>query len=183
MEHKDPRTVFTETMIKKACIELLKRKPASKITINELCTEAGVNRSTFYRYYTDIFDLCDKIEDDCYNALTAEAGTFEVTQTNVFLCNILSTIKENPVFNMSLMRNINSSKMVVRIIDYYRTVFIGFWKKEHPDIPDTELEYIFAALIGSISQVISTWVQGGMKEPYYEICAVMNRLGFLGLFK
>jgi Transcriptional regulator len=170
-------------MIKKACIELLKKGPASKITIHELCEEAGVNRSTFYRYYTDIFDLCDKIEDDCYNALTAEVGAFEITQTNVFLCNILSTIKENPVFNMSLMRNINSSKMVGRIIDYYRTVVIGFWKKEHPDIPDTELEYTFAALIGSISQVITTWVQGGMKESYYEICAVMNRLSFLGLFQ
>ena len=183
MEHKDPRTVFTETMIKKACIELLKKKPASKITINELCQEAGVNRSTFYRYYLDIYDLCDKIEDDCFKELTAEVGLLEAEKTNIFLCNILSTIKENPVFSMALMRNINSSKMVSRIIEFYKTVIISFWKREHADISDTELNYIFAALIGSISQIIGTWIQGGMKESYYEIVNVMNRLSFLGLFE
>ncbi len=182
MEHKDPRTVFTETMIKNACIELLKKKPATKITINELCKEAGVNRSTFYRYYLDIYDLCNKIEDDCYQALTTKVGTFEVSQTNVFLCNILSTIKENTIFNTA-MQNINSSNLVARIIDYYKPVFIEFWKKEHPEIPEIQLDYIFFALIGSVSRIINTWIQSGMKESYQEICTVMNRLGFLGLFK
>lgn len=182
MDHKDPRAVFTETMIKNAFMELLKTKQISKITIQELCATAGVNRSTFYRYYVDIFALSGQIEDDCYHTLTLAIGPFENNQTNMFLYNILSTIKENSSYTIALLRNIDSSKMVARIIDYYRTVIIGFWKKQYRDSSDTELEYLFAALLGSVSQVISKWIQGGMKESYYEICSVMSKLGYFGLF-
>lgn len=36
---------------------IMERKPLSKITINELVNECGVNRKTFYYHFSDIYDL------------------------------------------------------------------------------------------------------------------------------
>jgi len=42
---------MTKRMVKDALLKILKRKPLSKITISELCNEAGINRATFYNHY------------------------------------------------------------------------------------------------------------------------------------
>lgn len=60
-----PSLCNTQIKLYSTFIELRKEKPTEKITVVELCKAAGVNRSTFYRSYYDIFDLEEKIEDYC----------------------------------------------------------------------------------------------------------------------
>ena len=43
---------------------LLKEKPCKNISVSEIVKKCGINRSTFYRNYTDIFDLYDKTCDE-----------------------------------------------------------------------------------------------------------------------
>ena len=54
---KNLRIKYTKMFLKNAILELLKEKPLNKITIQELCDKAEVNRSTFYAHYLDIYDL------------------------------------------------------------------------------------------------------------------------------
>ena len=180
MEHKDIRKVFTETMIKKAFIELLKTKNISKITVNDLCQMSSVNRSTFYRYYLDVYDLCEKIENDCLNELIEKAGQIDNVGIDKFFDQTLLIIKENPVFG--LIQNVEQSKLIRRIIDHYREELLRVWKNQHPEIPQNELDYMFECLTGGITFVINKWVKSGMKETFDEIRSVMRRMGFFGVF-
>lgn len=52
----------TKNNIKNAFLELYKEKDINKITVNMLCQKAGINRGTFYYYYSDIYDLILNIE-------------------------------------------------------------------------------------------------------------------------
>lgn len=45
------RTVVTKRMLREGLLRLLKTKSLDKINIVELCNEAGINRTTFYRHY------------------------------------------------------------------------------------------------------------------------------------
>lgn len=45
-------------------LELRKHKPIEKISIVELCKKADINKSTFYVYYHDIYDLSEQLEDE-----------------------------------------------------------------------------------------------------------------------
>ena len=47
-----------------AYFEALKNKRYDKITVSSLIKKAGVNRSTFYRYFIDIYDLYDSVCDE-----------------------------------------------------------------------------------------------------------------------
>ena len=42
-------------------------QPISRITVKELTTRAGYNRSTFYQYFKDVYDIQQYIEDQMMN--------------------------------------------------------------------------------------------------------------------
>ncbi|MBQ8176763.1 MAG: TetR/AcrR family transcriptional regulator [Oscillospiraceae bacterium] len=60
----DNRIEKTKRSIYDAFISLREKKPLEKLTVKELCEAADINKSTFYVYYRDVYDLSDKIEDE-----------------------------------------------------------------------------------------------------------------------
>ena len=66
----DYRVRVTKMLIRKEFTELLKTKPVQSITVREICERTGINRSTFYNHYTDVYDLLEQIERD----MLAELG-------------------------------------------------------------------------------------------------------------
>ena len=51
-----------QTLVDAFCI-LAKKNPVEKITVREIMKRAGYNRSTFYQYFRDVYDLLDYVED------------------------------------------------------------------------------------------------------------------------
>ena len=45
--------------IEKVFIDLLQTRQLSEISVSDICKLAGLNRTTFYANYTDIFALAD----------------------------------------------------------------------------------------------------------------------------
>ncbi|MFL0198739.1 TetR/AcrR family transcriptional regulator [Clostridium sp. WILCCON 0269] len=106
----DRRIRKTKQTLLQALTTLMSKKKINNITVKELTDLADVNRSTFYHYYEDIFDMVDKIKtelvndfSETYDKFSKEATTyddllsffiylFEFVQINakmfkIFLCN------------------------------------------------------------------------------------------------
>jgi AcrR family transcriptional regulator len=60
------RKSFTDTFC-----ELYSQKPIEKITVQEITNKSGYNRSTFYQYFTDIYELLSYIENEVLSYLKA----------------------------------------------------------------------------------------------------------------
>lgn len=60
MDRTDLRIVKTLKQIDQALLDCLKEHSFQKITVEMLCRKALINRSTFYKYYLDKYDLLDK---------------------------------------------------------------------------------------------------------------------------
>lgn len=70
-EVEDLRVRRTRKLIQQALIELTLEKGFSTLTVQDIADRAMVNRSTFYRYYLDKYDLLDQYMDYVHN-LTPE---------------------------------------------------------------------------------------------------------------
>ena len=76
------REVFIDTFC-----ELYRTKPVEKITVSEITRKAGYNRTTFYDYFLDVYDLLEQIEEELINHIgekitdTISNGNF----ANIFL--------------------------------------------------------------------------------------------------
>ena len=53
------RQVFVDVFCDLYC-----KKPIEKISIQEITNKAGYNRSTFYQYFSDIYELLAFVEND-----------------------------------------------------------------------------------------------------------------------
>lgn len=54
----------TKMKIRDALLNLLETKEISRIFIKELCAEAGINRTTFYKYYGSQYDVLNEISNE-----------------------------------------------------------------------------------------------------------------------
>ncbi len=53
----------TEERIVREFTALLEEKPPERITVAELCRNCGINRSSFYLHFKDVYDMMDTIEE------------------------------------------------------------------------------------------------------------------------
>lgn len=70
----DIRTEKTKRSIYNAFICIRSRKSLEKLTVKELCEMAQINKSTFYVYYKDVYDLSDKIESEIVSSVIKNLG-------------------------------------------------------------------------------------------------------------
>lgn len=76
MKTQPERTEKTRQALKASFWQLYSRKPIEKITVREITEAAGVYRSTFYSYYSDVYAVLEEIE----------AGMLETYR--IFICRI-----------------------------------------------------------------------------------------------
>ncbi len=106
-EKVDRRIRKTKKALLQCLTKLMSEKKISDITVKELTDLADVNRSTFYLYYKDIFDMVERIETnmfeeflrifnesnkgkDRYSSLLAlYTYIFEYVESNSEICKIL----------------------------------------------------------------------------------------------
>ena len=49
----------TKRALEQSLKNLLSKKPITKITINDIAEDCGINRMTFYYHFKDIYDLVE----------------------------------------------------------------------------------------------------------------------------
>ena len=67
----DIRSQRTKQVISESFLELLKEKPANRITVTEICSMASINRATFYKHYLDVPDLQVSLENEILSDFTS----------------------------------------------------------------------------------------------------------------
>lgn len=70
MRKQPERTARTRHALQEAFWELYCEKPIEKITVKEITDAAGVYRSTFYEYFTDVYAVRDMTENDILGSYT-----------------------------------------------------------------------------------------------------------------
>ncbi len=65
MPHQENQRVrLTKKLLQNNLMEMLETESIHRISIKSLCAQAGVNRSTFYKYYGSQYGLLREIEEE-----------------------------------------------------------------------------------------------------------------------
>ena len=116
MNKQPDKTAQTKFILSTAFWELFKKKPITKITVKNITDRAGFYRSTFYLYFTDVYDVLDQIEDNILHdweimikevweqgkqAMMFEMVTTFFKQNGEYMCVLLSP-KGDPSFQQKI---------------------------------------------------------------------------------
>ena len=59
---ENQRVMLTKRLLKEALLRLLADASIQKISVTQLCQEAGINRATFYRHYGSQYDVLSEMK-------------------------------------------------------------------------------------------------------------------------
>ena len=162
----DRRVEMTKRLLKKSLIELLKTENIQKISIRNLCQNADVNRSTFYKHYDSQYDLLRDIEDDLFSEIedilsihpstndsdkdAQLAKVLSYMKDNLDLCQILMLYNIDPEFEDKLMN-------IPTII-----------KRSNPDsdcaLPACNYSYTQLFILNGAYNMIKRWIMNDCPE-------------------
>ena len=142
--------------IEKVFIELLQTKELSEISVSDICKRAGLNRTTFYANYTDIYGLADAIRDKLENEVSVLYKE-EVTQgfnSNDYL-KLFQHIKDNQIFYKTYFKLGYDNNY--KIFRYDTALACKYFQNRF-------IEYHMEFFKACINQIIKIWLKGGCKE-------------------
>ena len=179
MKNEYRNAARSKALIKTAFIELLKEKPASKITVTDIIQRANVSRGTFYAHYLDARDLLESFERDFIDQLIRFTRKHRepllVDKIELLLYKALDILKEdyetycslaNQDFDFSFFENVKDTIIHELVIEYSA---------------DEEIERSLNIYIGGYIMLLREWLENPNFESMEEYVRTLVRLVHQGI--
>ena len=122
----DLRTQKTLNSIETTFISMREKKKLENIKVSELCASALINKTTFYNYYQDIYELSDHIENkylsQCFSGFDGHDCLF--SDTKKFIIGIYNNFKSNKNIQVIFSDRINF------LVNKAQTYLLELYKKQ-----------------------------------------------------
>ena len=172
------RSRNTDEAIIRAAFEsmLMGGKQISKITVREICERAGVNRSTFYAHYLDVYDLFERVElhmaEMCrQRMLGSPDGGFRGMLERVF-----GFILEYKEFYQIYFSEINKVTHLMQTMNVpFRAAIDNISSQNMGFGVEVESSYHFRFFTAGMSATIAYWLERNCKETPAEVVDMVVR--------
>lgn len=187
-KNKDYRVRVTKRIVREEFTKLLLQKPIQSITVRELCERTGINRSTFYNHYRDVYELLEQIE----NEMLAELGARlkEVAQENDLMSmrlfeGIFRFLTQNQDICVIMLGENGDKRFVYRMLEMGREYCVKNYSAAFPRASKEEIEDFYAFVSNGCIGLMTRWIRTGMKKSPDELArtakAIMSEA--LGVFR
>lgn len=147
--------------IEKSFINMLLHKELNQISVTDICKDTGLNRSTFYANFLDVYDLADKLR----KKLEQDFGEQFKNVANRDAVTMFRHIYENQLF--------------------YKTYFkLGYDEKHQAFVYDTaraerdfhgkHIKYHIEFFKNGINSIIKMWLSDGCEESPEEMAEILK---------
>lgn len=171
---QDRRIKITKRMLKDTLIELLKEKDIYHVSIRELCENADVNRTTFYKYYGSQFDLLADMEKDILDFIEKSVMHNE-TESVKIISSICSYLEENLEFIRLIINNNVDPTFANKLfaIDSIKQEAI---KKFYGCKSEAEREYFYNFLTYGTFRMVCVWLNKHERESPEAFAKLINQI-------
>jgi len=173
------RAKDTRQRIENIFISILKNVKLHKISVQEICRQSGINRSTFYSHYTDVYDLMDKIETNmsrniCKFFTDEETGHYKTLSAECFV-GLFQFIKDNSEFYHAYLSSNGGKNMIsVPISESDRKRFEPTFQASGI-LSDIEMEYHLNFFKAGLNAIIRLWLDTNCHETPKELVDIISR--------
>lgn len=183
MEKNESKYYYTAQLMNQALISLLEKKDIEFITVTEITKKAGVNRSTFYLHYENIYELLEEtIENlnkrfiNSFNVqiplkINSQKAAFLITDD--FLVPYLNFCKENK----KVLRLVNQKPQLFQNKESYQKMHnLIFYPAISQFVNDEdERTYFLEFFTRGSSAVVHKWLELDCVTPIEELIEIIKK--------
>lgn len=187
MNKSESKYFNTACLMDEAFLLLLEKKDYEFITVKEICTKAGVNRSTFYLHYESIADLLEESVDyimarfyeqmSSVNGIVDKIDELALSElyliTPQYLDAYLNFIKDNRRTFAALVKNHGLFRL--------DEVYGGMYKAALEPILNRfgvaaeDRKFLMAFYISGLTAIVNEWLRNDCADSVEKISELMRR--------
>jgi len=151
--------------IEKAFVNLLQSHELKHITVADICKETGLNRSTFYANFLDIYDLADKLRETLEQEFSTLFADYDYINERSGALKMFTHIKENQLFYTTYFKLCYDESHKISIYDAKRA------EQEHMD---RNVNYHIEFFRSGLNTIIKMWLADGCRETPEEMAEILK---------
>lgn len=156
----------SQEKISRAFIELLQSREIKDITVSDIIKMTGLNRSTFYANYLDIFDLADKVREELERDFSNLFADYDYFNERSGALKMFQHIKDNQLFYKTYFKLCYDEKHLISVYDP---------KRAEQEQLSGNMKYHIEFFRNGLNAIIKLWLAGGCKESAEEMAEVLKQ--------
>lgn len=164
----------TKSALEASLKKLLLHKRIDKITINDLTSDCGISRMSFYYHFKDIYDLVEWVCVEDGKRALQDKKTYDTWQEG--MNQIFEAVLENKVFILNVYGSVSKDKIENYLYKLTYDLIADVVEEKCVGIDLMEQDKAFIAdfyKYGFVG-IMLDWIAGGMKEDYKIIVERMS---------
>lgn len=177
MNKKQPETTLkTQQAIKDAFWSLYKQQKIETISVKDITTKAGYNRSTFYVYFKDVYDVLEQIESELMPGVEDLPSIDFSQQAHADVMENMMTIYEkNGDYYSVLLSEKGDPYFATKLKNVFKSMMCdALGPLINPS--DMEVDYALEFLVSGTLAIVKHWYDMGKSMPIEKLMPMMHKL-------
>ena len=166
------RIALTKRLLKNSLTEMLQTQSIYQISIRELCQRAGLNRSTFYKYYGSQIDLLSEMEQDLLCSI--ETTLSSQADSNENLIEQIMVYLEQDIEFVRLLLNSNVDPQFPEKLLYLEPIR-RMCEDLKADMTEDAYEYFYCFILHGAYELVHKWINKEKRESPAQIASLILR--------
>lgn len=175
----DIRSQRTKQVISESFLELLKEKPASRITVTEICSMASVNRATFYKHYLDVPDLQAALENEIlsdFASFLTGCGFSDNVKYKTVLIEMLTYLQQYGSRFYLLCSENAGSELPAKAFQLINDFAFPIMRQKLPTGEEEKAKLLYQFLTRGCGALLVSWLRGENRLSIEEIAEFIMRI-------
>lgn len=163
--------------MKEAMLELMNTMPFHKITVRLICDRAGVNRSTFYAHYADIYDMVEQLETNLRKKLMNNYPVSEhiIPLSMESFITFLKFIREHRDFYRVVLKARREFPLRQGAKQLFEQIVRPLCQKAGIS-SESEMMFYFVGFQAAFTMILKRWVEQDCIESEEKIAQILRNI-------
>ncbi len=167
----------TDARIRAAFLEALQKKKISEITVAEICRAVGINRSSFYLHFLDVYDILEKMTREVGAEVAREIMEMRLTPgdfaAGAYLPPVFRHMERRRSFYLLYFREMGTKDIETHFAMLLDAVARPFMKAAGIE-SERRIAYHFALYQAGVLAVVRKWLEWGCVETPEEMAETVT---------
>ena len=168
----------TDQRIREYFVKTLEEKEISKITVREICEAVGINRSSFYLHYQDVYALlealCLEIGKELFEDFEKAAEKSKVYFSDVYLLILLQHVRKHYKLYRAYIANVGMTQIEQGYQILFEDIFKPYFRKLGMK-SERRMEYHFLYVKSGFFAVLGKWMMHDCVDSPEEIAEIIKQ--------
>lgn len=178
MEYRS--AIRSRERIRAAYAQLINEKNTTAISVKEVVQRAGINRSTFYAHYQDIYAVLEEIEAGISQKMFAFLDVTQRTELPnsplSFLTSIGADLEQNKDFYRLLLAAHGSTTFIHTLKEAFFEQMVNESKVIEKATRPQEFLISMRVIVNGMVMIFSDWVMGKVQMPMPDLVNILNNV-------